>query len=64
MKNVSVTRKYEIQDLKQLHAIYKKIETNVSCLQGLGIESVQYGTLFVPTILEKYPGKDSIVFGT
>ena len=42
-------------DVKQLRAIYDKIEINVRGLQSLGIKPDQYGCLLVPVIMSKVP---------
>ena len=42
-------------DVKQLRAIYDKIEINVRGLQYLGIKPDQYGCLLVPVIASKVP---------
>ena len=42
-------------DVKQLRAIYDKIEVNVRGLQSLGIKPDQYGCLLVPVIMSKVP---------
>ena len=40
-------------DVKQLRAIYDKIEINVRGLQSLEIKPDQYGCLLVPVIMSK-----------
>ncbi|XP_066916600.1 uncharacterized protein [Clytia hemisphaerica] len=42
-------------DVKQLRAVYDKIEINVRGLQSLGIKPDQYGCLLVPVIMSKVP---------
>ena len=42
-------------EVRQLRAVYDKIETNVRSLQGLGIKSDQYGVILVSIILSKVP---------
>ncbi|MEO0686947.1 MAG: DUF1759 domain-containing protein, partial [Cyanobacteria bacterium J06649_11] len=42
-------------DVKQLRAMYDKIEVNVRGLQSLGIKPDQYGCLLVPVIMSKVP---------
>ena len=43
------------EEVKQLRAVYDKIETNVRSLQGLGITHDRYGVLLVSVILNKVP---------
>lgn len=42
-------------EVRQLRAVYDKIEVNVRGLQSLGIKSDQYGCLLVPVIMSKVP---------
>ena len=42
-------------EVKQLRAVYDKIEVNVRGLQSLGIKPDQYGCLLVPVIMSKVP---------
>ena len=42
-------------DVKQLRAVYDKIELNVRGLQSLGIKPDQLGFFFIPVVVSKMP---------
>lgn len=57
---LKIPRVVSALDIKLVRMVYDKIEITVRSLQALGIKSEMYGSLLIPVIMDKIPGRVSI----